>query len=111
MYQVQQVCACGKKYWPNQAWQHNGCASNQSMANPSLIKTYASNKEGIAGPIVCREEVGAIDLGRDGRSGVDGRPALTKQGDLPNPVNRKQRWSRESYNAYQREYMKKRRAK
>ena len=54
---------CGKEFWPNQAWQHEKCASNVQPA---------SNTE-------------------------------------TNKASNKQRWNREAYNAYQRDYMRKRR--
>lgn len=40
MHQVQQTCSCGRKYWPTQAWQHNGCAINKDK--PAAINTITT---------------------------------------------------------------------
>lgn len=85
----QRTCVCGKSYWwPGARWQHEGCtngASNNEASNENRLR-----------------KVVAEGLSEHG----DAAPAL---GEGP-VAARKQRWSREAYNAYQREYMRKRRA-
>lgn len=44
MLQVQQTCSCGKKYWPSQAWIHNGCnASGLRYADPDMANTASTD--------------------------------------------------------------------
>jgi len=88
--QTKKPCVCGRAYWPNQAWQHKGCATNGVATNSDATNT--KTREGDSGSIL--GVVVAADAG--GEAGVSKTTA-----------NRR---SRESYNAYQREYMRKRRA-
>lgn len=85
---------CGKEYWPMQAWQHAKCAAD------------GKGKRITIGSGGCDGAVQRAGLGKevvkDDRSAAVG---------VDRKVERKQRWDRKSYNAYQREYMKKRRAK
>jgi len=39
MFQVQQTCACGRKYWPNQVWIHEKCG----VVNHQETVTVATN--------------------------------------------------------------------
>lgn len=50
MFQVQQTCACGKKYWPAQRWIHEKCGivNHQETVTiatngPELVVNAASN--------------------------------------------------------------------
>ena len=53
-----------------------------------------------------------IPLGEVGdRKSVEGKPADVAVRVAEDDLQRKQRWSRDKYNAYQREYMRKRRAR
>ena len=52
---------------------------------------------------------GCVLRSADTKSGVE--PVSGERADREVDPGRKQRWSREAYNAYQREYMRKRRAK
>ena len=73
---------CGKDYWwPAAKWQHEGCVLH------------------------------SVDTACDAES-VSGAPVNNEVERLPERLpERKQRWSKEAYNAYQREYMRKRRSK
>jgi hypothetical protein len=79
---------CGEGYFRNQAWQHEGCATN----------TVATNKSATNKPMGNAARSDPDKVGRE--AGVTGgeRPART--------LNRR---DRSAYNAYQREYMRKRR--
>lgn len=87
-------CVCGKAYWPAQKWQHGGCATNGERL------TDATNKE--ASPEVSNEARSAV-VSDDSGSDAGGAKA-----GVVRTLNRR---SREAYNAYQREYMRRRRAK
>jgi len=88
------VCdGCGGRYWPNQAWIHEGCGVRLDGAEEKAQAVVLD--EGVSG-------------GSDDRNGVLDGEGGDKAESL---ATMKQRWSRESYNAYQREYMRKRRAK
>jgi uncharacterized OB-fold protein len=39
MYQVQQTCKCGQKYWPSQRWIHEKCG----VVNHQETTTLATN--------------------------------------------------------------------
>ena len=83
------VCAlCGSRHEPYQA---HVFASNTEVASNN-----ASNRTGNKRPAL------QADANRMAEPG-DG----DRQGDVG--VKKKQRWSREAYNAYQREYMRKKR--
>ena len=75
-------------------WRHI-CASN-SASNIEVASNNASN----AKDLDRRAEAVSI---KEGVSGISGGVETNKG------VARKQRWSREAYNAYQREYMRRRR--
>jgi hypothetical protein len=93
-------CVCGRRYWPRQAWAHESCASNKVASNANASNTERKARSvsvAVVGEIERSEVGGVSDAGGGGEQRVD--------------VPRKQRWSREAYNAYQREYMRKRRAK
>jgi hypothetical protein len=88
--QTKQPCVCGRAYWPNQAWQHEGCATNRSATNRVATNSNVTNTQDRA---------------------LDVPEAETEAGLAASvPVRTLNRRSRESYNAYQREYMRKRRA-
>lgn len=75
-------CTCGKDYWfPGERWQHKDCASNTNASN-RLGANHLSD-------VAVRNDAAASG------GSVEARP--------------KQRWPRESYNAYMREYMRKKR--
>jgi len=80
-------CVCGKGYWfPGETWQHRGCASNATASNRS-----ASNN-------VTRKDVGQDSFVPVASEVPGKREGLSREvggGNSP-----KQRWSRESYNAY-----------
>ena len=101
MVHVQQTCSCGKKYWPTQAWIHNGCATNTRMASDSVTATNANATN--AGREVLRD----MGAGRVDRREPDMAVVSAGTGRASKTKNRR---SREAYNAYQREYMRKRRA-
>ena len=107
---------------------HESYQAHVFASNAASNKVTASND----GNVLCRVEnndtaaavAGDFDSGKKngqrgpGRSGGSKDLALSKQGDLPHPagegggdrfLEKKQRWPREAYNAYQREYMRKRR--
>lgn len=94
---------CGSRHESYQA--HVFASNNRTASN-----TNASNK-GVAGASSRREKAGAWHEAnrRDGPS-CDENLADVEQGDLRNSKHKKQRWTREAYNAYQREYMRRRRA-
>ena len=90
---------CGTRH---ESYQAHVFASNTAS---NKVSANASNE---------RVEV-AINLGKKvgetnaGEQGFGGDLAPPQQGDLPDAKDRKQRWTRDAYNAYQREYMRKRR--
>jgi len=70
---------CGKEYWATQEWLHKGC-ERSSGSNPA----------------------GGVDI-----TGARDRIDLVSGGDdTAKSVATKQRWSRQAYNAYQRDYMR-----
>ena len=75
---------CGKSYWPRQAWTHEEVEGVFKCTGKPRGQNKPEEFEVLAAPISEPE-----------------RKVSPK----------KQRWSREAYNAYQREYMRKRRAK
>ena len=83
---MRRECSCGRLYWPAQAWQHAGCAINSSAINKANGETPLDQ------PVI--PVVGAKP------AGVDSPERRT-----PN------RRSREAYNEYMREYMRKVRSK
>jgi hypothetical protein len=93
-------CSCGADYWfPGQRWQHEGCATNDDATNVQMGGT----KEEAAPAIRC----GRIPERGNDRGGVlDGaaRDEVVSVAALT-----KNRRSREAYNSYQREYMRKKR--
>lgn len=108
--QTKQPCVCGRGYWPNQAWQHEGCATNASNriasnANASNGVARATNRNGDFRELECGREGGGIALSSEHKLRKSVETVEPRQGS----VGLKQRWSREAYNAYQREYMRKRR--
>ena len=76
---------CQKEYFPNQAWIHTG-------HGPSGVP------QTIEGPRTATEDTS--ENPKDGAKGDE----------KANAKATKQRWSKEAYNAYQREYMRRRRA-
>ena len=86
-------CVCGKSYWPKQAWIHKACASNALSGSAS--NNACDTAEDV--PMVVREQGAAVRA--SGPAGSGGVVAGAKQ-----------RWSRDAYNAYQREYMRRKRA-
>jgi hypothetical protein len=108
MYQVQMTCKCGEKYWPTQKWIHEKCGvvnTTVSTTTASNTKSSASNKvtasnnasnRSVAGDF---EGITCADPERGPGGFVGGLPGGKK----------KQRWDKESYNAYQREYMRRKR--
>jgi len=76
-------CVCGKSFWPNQAWAHKSCG------------------EAEASPVSEVEE----EMGRNAGSVLEGEVTQVFGSAL------KQRWDREKYRSYQREYMRKYRLK
>ena len=76
--------------------------------------TGASNTESASNNASNRREDSQVGGGVDGdaEAGVDAASLLVvrQAGGGGADYPRKQRWSREAYNAYQREYMRKRRA-
>jgi hypothetical protein len=112
MYQVQMTCACGEKYWPTQKWIHKECG----VVNPPQTVTTATNTTSATNRI----ETGATNKrsgdGVSGGEGFSGGAELGSKVDAPCGealvlTRTKNRRSREAYNAYQREYMRKRRVK
>lgn len=85
------TCVCGGRYWPAQAWIHAGCAINTQRLTDS-INTNA----------------GSVGSSSDGRA-----IAITNAGS--NPVGVRQKSgngrSREDYNAYMKDYMRRLRAR
>jgi len=77
----QRTCeGCGDLYWwPKGSWQHEGCASNGHLTASNEVIPEIQETPPKVTPAV---------------HGINGT---------------KQRWSRESYNAYMRDYMKRRR--
>jgi hypothetical protein len=111
MYQVQMTCACGEKYWPTQKWIHEKCG----VVNTTTASNTASNKESTSNNAsntwrVVEAGKGVDQSGLESRCGEgdDSGDAVRDSG----PVGKrgaKQRWGRDAYNAYQREYMRKKR--
>ena len=88
------VCETKHHEYQGHVFASNRTASNANASN------RAANKAVVVAPVVDnrREE---IDVGRGAAL-----CSTEQRVDLPD----KQRWSREAYNAYQREYMRKRRS-
>jgi len=94
---------CGTRH---EAYQAHVFASNAvSASNAASNKVVANASNGIVG---VRKESGGADVGVAGAAGVvaEAEPADSAVQALP-----KQRWSREAYNRYQRDYMRKYRAR
>jgi hypothetical protein len=107
MYQVQMTCTCGEKYWPTQKWIHEKCG----VVNTAIASNTASNKAPASNNASNRRELGKV-AGVDGKELAGAGPEVGGDGpqDLPGlALRRKQRWTREAYNAYQREYMRRKR--
>lgn len=82
---------CGEPYWwPKGSWQHEGCAIN------GAINTAINTANGETPP---DQPIDSVTTSKPDVVGVDSPERRT-----PN------RRSRESYNAYMRDYMRKRRA-
>lgn len=78
---------CGKDYWwPRAGWQHE-------------LKDGFYRCTGKPGRVVPVEDIRKAE------------PSVVVGAGEPGKLESKQRWSREAYNAYQREYMRKWRAK
>ena len=77
---------------------HRDHVASNAASNTGIASNNASNGESVVVPGEGRglPEVGMPDLRRMREMGAAGE--------------RKQRWSREAYNAYQKEYMRKKRA-
>ena len=87
-------CAmCGSRH---ELYQAHVFETNTSASNTRAASNNASNRTGNKRPAL------QADANRMAEPG-DG----DRQGDVG--VKKKQRWSREAYNAYQREYMRKKR--
>jgi hypothetical protein len=99
MYQVQMTCACGEKYWPTQKWIHKECG----VVNPPQTVTTATNR--IATNTSATN--GERDSERNPKTvGVHDGGDYRGGGTSEKTANRR---SREAYNAYQREYMRRKR--
>jgi hypothetical protein len=105
---------CGDRHESYQAhvWPvHLTTASNSASNRVSASNRSASNSASNAGDVGGRcGIVGGVELQEshevgDGVNKVGGDSALATRGDV------KQRWSRDAYNAYQREYMRNKRAR
>lgn len=94
-------CVCGRAYWPSQGWIHEGCATNASATNRVATNKDATNKEAGEGVPSGVPVPGGAGVG----PGVD-----ESSGRASDASRTKNRRSREAYNAYQREYMRRRRA-
>lgn len=90
MAQIRKICdGCKKPYWsPGADWQHRSCGTAQI---------------GIESDIGVRTEV----IG-GGSTVASMHKEVSIRGSIP---GRKQRWAKDKYNAYMREYMKRYRAK
>jgi hypothetical protein len=108
---------CGSRHEPYQAhvWPKAGSASNTGASNTASNKVTASNNASNTGREESGRERGVSGVGQ----GLRQEPVLERIGvgdaGVPDrqtePRVPKQRWSREAYNAYQREYMRRVRAK
>lgn len=88
--------------------------SNRSASNTNVDVTIGRAKVEAIGEVVAgsrERRAQRRDRGISQESGIEGVEAGKGIEDLPVGRLAKQRWSRDAYNAYQREYMKKRRAK
>jgi hypothetical protein len=83
-------------------------ASNASNNASNIKRRLPDTKPGRdvrpTGGVVDSVDVGAVQRGPGTDQGLSGEYSGVAAG-------RKQRWSKDAYNAYQREYMRKRRAK
>jgi hypothetical protein len=113
--QTKITCSCGNGYWPAQKWMHEGCATNRLATNG----TATNNDPKLEGdPVGASSGDAARDAGGNEPSGVQGDVGRTAVGGGA-AVDRQRfpgertanRRSKEAYNAYQREYMRKRRSK
>jgi hypothetical protein len=98
MLQVQAECVCGKKFWPAQAWIHNACATNYASNAATTASNAASNESGL------RRVPSGVSESRV--NGAQKSSAGLNSADDLSSARPKQRWSREAYNAFQREYMR-----
>lgn len=97
MYQVMQRCAgCGKGYWPTQAWIHQKCATN-AATNGANATNEGSEDRGNG----CGAEAPTLTV-------TTATPVSGGTVVVARTANRR---TREAYNAYQREYMRKERAR
>jgi hypothetical protein len=107
LYQVQQTCKCGAKYWPSQRWIHEECGVVSPTTVTTATNRIATNTN--AESATNRErglpvrDSGRVDCSEPAVDGVS--PGGSGAGKTKN------RRSKEAYNAYQREYMRRRRAK
>ena len=114
---------CRQEYWwPAARWQHEKCV-NEHLTDAS---NRASNEVNDASNEKARvqsekawfgdEALGIAKTGAGGRDGllaVSGKAsdlATARIANQDGTTGKKQRWNRESYNAYQREYMRRVRA-
>ena len=99
---VQKICGgCGKSYWGTQEWIHQGCLATNRIAT----NADATNVNGDERPKRSSTGRGVVPVVE-----VDGPTPAGIVGGVYG-VRTANRRSREVYNAYQREYMRKRRAK
>jgi hypothetical protein len=103
---------CGSRHEPYQAHVFaSNTASNAASNKVTASNRSASNSASNAGDVGGRcGIVGGVELQEshevgDGVNKVGSDSTLATRGDV------KQRWTRDAYNAYQREYMRKIRAK
>ena len=114
---------CGAEHWSHEAHVFNSKPASNSHLTTASNTTTASNNDSAGASNIHRgsavlDEEGNSESGKSGERGradadsggvdseQDGRPGSSV---VSGRVS-KQRWDRDKYNAYQREYMRKRRA-
>ena len=80
-----------KWYWPNQAWIHSKCGTDARTG-----KRSSGNQDN-------KPEKSAKESGGQGLDSVSSEDGNSRAGP------QKQRWSRQAYNEYMKDYMRKRR--
>jgi hypothetical protein len=84
-------CVCGGEYWRAQSWQHEGCATNRTATNGVRL-TDATNRRAVDGGVSAGD--------------VQSLSVVEVVGEVARASRTANRRTRESYNAYQREYMR-----
>ena len=95
------ICSCGKAYWPNQAWSHEGCVTTSGP----VVTDVANDADKLANvPLGMANESPKADA----RPRAESRANSAVSGDVASRTYLYR--DVEARRAYQREYMRKYRA-